>query len=312
MNRWGRRLAWGLATLVVTLLGAEAVLRYGVGIGDPVVARRDAQAEYVLVPSARYRRFGNTIAINANGLRGPELGPKAPSEVRVALIGDSIVYGGHRLDQDETIGAYLTRALSARLPGCAVTVAPVAASSWGPENQRAFVRREGFFGADAVVYVLSSHDAFDVPTFVYGDMSYAMRPYHGGLHEASGKVWDRRPRMRDDEPVRPDRAEARARSEAAAGDVLAEAKASGAALVLLAEHPTVTELNLGSERSRPFVPVAAAADVPALDLANALGPIGQAAYQDHLHLTAIGTRAVAGRLAEVIAPTLAEVGACTG
>jgi hypothetical protein len=114
----GGRIALGAAAAALL---AEAVLRWGVGLGDPPLARFDAQTEYELVPGRVYHRWGNRIAIDARGMRGPERADAPPpGTVRALLIGDSVVYGTHLLDQNEIIAARLAPLLEGnpRLAGC--------------------------------------------------------------------------------------------------------------------------------------------------------------------------------------------------
>jgi hypothetical protein len=54
-------------------------------------------------------------------LRGPEVGPKEPNELRVLALGDSLVYGQGVAD-DETLPAYLQAELAAAQPERPVTV----------------------------------------------------------------------------------------------------------------------------------------------------------------------------------------------
>ncbi|MBF9036857.1 SGNH/GDSL hydrolase family protein, partial [Rhodobacterales bacterium HKCCE2091] len=145
---------WLLAAVLVLAL-LEAGLRWGVGLGQPVLARLDPVTEYELIGPAEYRRRGNRIAINSLGMRAGEPG-QGP---RILLVGDSVVYGGTELDQSETIAARLDAALAA----CGAQALPVAVSSWGPVNQAAWLRREGVQDARAAALVVSAHDLHDVP-----------------------------------------------------------------------------------------------------------------------------------------------------
>ena len=158
-----RRLLRILASLAAlacfALVIAEVALRFK-GFGDPPLHHLDPKIEYY-AKQGSYRRHGNLVVVNAFGMRGPEVRPKK-HQLRVILLGDSIVFGTYRVGQDELISTALEPEL-ARLSGREVEVLNVACSSWGPENQLAYLERFGTFDADAVVWVLSSHDAYDVP-----------------------------------------------------------------------------------------------------------------------------------------------------
>lgn len=150
--------------LLALLLVGEGVARFGLGFGDPPLFDAHPEVEYLARPSSRYRRFGNVIAINAWGMRGPDF-PRtraSPEELRVMVLGDSVVYGGHHLDQGEVLSEVLRERIAAGRAG-PIVVGNIAAPSWGPRNLLAYLERYGAFGADAVAVVLSEHDLEDQP-----------------------------------------------------------------------------------------------------------------------------------------------------
>ena len=73
-----------------------------------------------MVPGEDHFTYHHRVSINALGLRGPELGPKRPDELRVLAVGDSLVYGQGVAD-DETLPAQLEALLEERT-GQPVTV----------------------------------------------------------------------------------------------------------------------------------------------------------------------------------------------
>jgi len=123
--------------------------------------------EYVLQPSKTYHRFHNRLAVNRYGMRADDFPPQksTPDELRVLVVGDSIVYGGVRIDQSEIDTEILKRNLRQQF-GRPVVVGNVSAKSWGPPNELAYLERYGILEADVVILELSSHDYADAPTFV--------------------------------------------------------------------------------------------------------------------------------------------------
>ncbi|MFN9972192.1 MAG: SGNH/GDSL hydrolase family protein, partial [Phycisphaerae bacterium] len=101
---------------MATLLAAELVARFGLGLGDPPLFQKDDAIEYVLKPGT-YRRFGHTIHINRWSQRSPEIEAKKsdPNEFRVLVIGDSVVNGGALLDDTEIATTLRERALATQL-----------------------------------------------------------------------------------------------------------------------------------------------------------------------------------------------------
>jgi hypothetical protein len=123
--------------------------------------------EYLLQPSKTYYRFHNRFAVNRYGMRADDFPPQKSSanEFRVIVVGDSIVYGGVRIDQNEIDTEILKRDLQRDL-GRTVVVGNASAKSWGPPNELEYLRRYGTLDADVVLLELSSHDYADAPTFV--------------------------------------------------------------------------------------------------------------------------------------------------
>jgi hypothetical protein len=84
-------------------------------------------------------------------------------ELRVMVIGDSVVYGGVRIDQSE-IGTEILKRSLARQFRVPVVVANGSAKGWGPPDELAYLKRFGTFDADVVILELSSHDYEDTPS----------------------------------------------------------------------------------------------------------------------------------------------------
>lgn len=161
-----RRISIGIAiTLVIVVAAGELVARYGLGLGDPPLTIRDPEIDYLFKPGV-YHRFGNTISYNAYSMRADEIAPtkENPAELRVLVMGDSVINGGVLTDDSELA----TRLAQQRLTDVLdrpVWVGNVSAGSWGPGNLLAYSGKYGWFDADIVVLVLSSHDIADIPDF---------------------------------------------------------------------------------------------------------------------------------------------------
>ena len=166
MKRRVRRILWTFATLLLLAVSGELFCRYYLGLGDPPLSRTDPEIEYLFVGPRTYHRFGNTIAYNSYSMRTREFDArrKDAGEIRVMVCGDSIINGGALTDQSQLMTTLLEEHLKRELQRPAV-VMNVSAGSWGPPNYLAYVRRYGLFEANALVIVVSSHDAADSPTF---------------------------------------------------------------------------------------------------------------------------------------------------
>jgi hypothetical protein len=147
------------------MIAAELMARFALGLGDPPLFQKDDAIEYVMKPGT-YHRFGHAIHINRWSQRSPDIEAKKsdPNELRVLVIGDSVVNGGALLDDAQIATRLLEDALRTQLAR-PVRVLNIAAGSWGPQNQLAYLQKFGTFDAAAAVVVWNSHDAWDVPRF---------------------------------------------------------------------------------------------------------------------------------------------------
>ena len=138
-------------------LVGELAARYVLGLGTPPLYVADPLTEYRLKPSQQLRRFGNHIEVNRFSMRSKPLASNARGQRRVLVFGDSVVWGGNRLDQSLIATELLSE------PGI-IEVGNVSAGSWGPGNMLGYAKRFGFLDATDVVLVISSHDAADNPS----------------------------------------------------------------------------------------------------------------------------------------------------
>lgn len=168
-RRWTLRRVgmWVGCLLLGAVVAGELGARYIVGLGDPPLFVMDPEIEYLLRPDQRCRRFGHDYVVNSHSMRSDEFVTKKPEgQLRVMVIGDSVVNGGGKIDQQELATTILQRELAASLKRD-VVVGNISAPSWGPPNQLAYAKKYGLFDADVVVIVSNSDDWDDVPGLEY-------------------------------------------------------------------------------------------------------------------------------------------------
>lgn len=298
----GRLILGGLT--FAALAGAEATLLWGYGFGDPPLARMDPEVEYVLAPSASYSRFGNRIEIDRYGMRSRDHEPvPGPQERRVLLIGDSLIYGDHHLDQSETVAARLEAALAAdpRMAGCAPLAMAAAASSWGPANEAAFLRRLGTQGAEAAAILISAHDLYDTPLFLSSTAHYRTEPSISAITDFAAAFLSRYRSWPEDPQPRAIRAEI----TLAALDDMADRLAAAGLAPSIGYMPTATEPP-GAPAREIFADWAAARGLEFIDLRETMAAPG--AYRDWIHPSAAGASAVAAAFASRMLPALRPCG----
>jgi hypothetical protein len=137
---------------------AELVAR-GEGAWDNVP---DPDVGRLLQPNLRARKAGG-IAIDSNryGMRERDFEvPKPAGLVRIALLGDSYVYG-NAVDADARLGAVLERELAAR-SGARIECLHVGMLGWNLEAECAFLRRSlDALEPDLVIHVSVENDLED-------------------------------------------------------------------------------------------------------------------------------------------------------
>lgn len=298
------RVLFYLLAVLVMFGAAEAVLRFGVGLGDPPLVFLDADTEYELVPSKVYYRYHNRIEINSFGMRATDHSTHGnPQETRVLLIGDSVVYGNHFLDQAETISYQMARALSVEhgAAACQMRIMPAAASSWGPENQVAYVSKTGLLDADLGILLVSAHDLYDVKG-ASPFLPYRTKPSVSALHDAGALVWERIFEPRIGAPRQISRVEKTQISLAALNELRGKFVAASTPIVLM-YHPTLQERSEGPSLERGvFKEWAEDNSVPFVDLGPL--PMTKGDYRDSIHPSASGAEQIAAFAAQVVKPYL--------
>lgn len=154
-----------LSVLFGILILVEISLRIGFGFGSPVLYLADTEIGYLLAPNQKTRRYGNRIEINQYSMRSAAITPiPSPETRRVLLLGDSLVNGGWWTDQSQTLSALIRQQLQARVGNRDNwEVLNIAANSWGPPNQLAYLQRFGTFGSEVIVLLLNTDDLFTQP-----------------------------------------------------------------------------------------------------------------------------------------------------
>lgn len=173
-NRLARhKMATVLITIFIGIVSVELFARFALGLGDPPIYVADPQIEYMLKPDQNVRRFGNLIFVNHWGMRSHDFPARKanPDEIRILILGDSVINGGSQIDQALLSTTLLQKRLQASL-GKPVVVGNASAGSWGPGNWLAYVRRYGFFEVDLVVLMVNSGDYADNPTFAPLDANH--------------------------------------------------------------------------------------------------------------------------------------------
>lgn len=287
-------------SLIATLCLVELIGR-GFGLGDPPLAILDPDIEYYPKPNSRYSRFGNLVSINRYGMRSRDFNKNSSSGPLYLVLGDSVVYGNHFLDQSQTIATKLE--LNLRSIADAPIVGALAASSWGPQNIFAHFSKFGPFQGEVAFLIQSSHDRTDVPNWESSEvLPYQLSTPHFATEDIVLALISRLKTQLSD--LQPDAHESLLKKQNKSHKslvALIEALKPNFQKVVLIYHPTRNELAIASESEAYYAEVAEHLGVNYVshrDLYNKHHP--DSIFRDHIHLTFTGSETVANSMYDYI------------
>lgn len=154
-----------LCSLITMLIIGEFVSRFVLGLGDPPLSIPHPTIEYVFKPSSEFYRFGNYYKTNSYCMRSDEFTQsREKNEVRILVLGDSVVNGTSLIDQSELATELMKENLKNSL-SIPVIVGNISAGTWSPPNLLAYIDEFGTFDTDVAIIILNKGDMFDFPTF---------------------------------------------------------------------------------------------------------------------------------------------------
>ena len=161
-RRW-RRVAWIIAAQVALVALAERWCRGLVGAHGvtPFQVSADPDLAFELRPSFSTTYAGVAVRTNSLGFRGDEPPTKRPGVRRIALVGDSYVFGSG-VAEEETLGAVVARSLDEAGVACDVLAFGVPGYT-AKDIARLLETRVLQQEPDVVVYVNFGNDMEVVP-----------------------------------------------------------------------------------------------------------------------------------------------------
>jgi len=153
-------IAIAVGALASLVLVGEVVSRKVIGLGTPPLYVSYEGMEYKFKPNQDILRFGNRIAINDASMRTSNniLGTPKSGKSRILIFGDSVLWGGSQMDQEDIATSLLNKKLSDKHE-----VFNVSAGSWGPGNWNEYIKENGLFNADKIILLMNSGDLTDMP-----------------------------------------------------------------------------------------------------------------------------------------------------
>jgi len=292
----------GLAIFTSLALLANVIF-YLLGFGQAPLVVLDKDIEYYLKPQMTYKRFGNEISVNRYSMRSVDF-DRDKQQPFYAIIGDSVVYGEHTLDQTQTIAFLLNEQLKQEFGDEAIVVGSIAASSWGPANMLAFYQRFGPFAGNTAFLVLSSHDRSDIPYMTRRLTPYRVMEPTSALHDFLQSAGERiEDKVRGDVVKIPFK-ERLFQSEASLIRLL-ELLKKDYSQVLMVFHATKIEATNGSSKGEAYYATIAKKHnvefFSTLHFYKALYDEGIKPHSDSIHLSWLGNQQLSNKLSELIA-----------
>ncbi len=306
-----------LATLTGIGIIFEASLRLILGFGNPPLYIADEKIGYLLAPDQKVRRMGNKIQINQYSMRSEVINPTKPnSNLRILVLGDSIVNGGWWTDQQETIPALveneLVSSLSSSFPE--IEVLNASANSWGPRNELAYLERFGVLEAQVVILIINTDDLFaTAPTSipVGRDRNYPRRKPPLATIELWEQVFTKQKPIPEMEQVRAEKGDRVGFNLEAIKQIKAIANQNNAQFIL-GMTPLLREMQgAGSrdyelkarERLNKFADTEEILYIDFLPIFKEF-PQPEFLYRDHIHLSSPGNSLVS----EILSNRLSSIG----
>jgi len=184
---------WSCGALVAAVLSLELFLRYGVGLGHPLLYVGDAAAGYIPAPNQDIYRFFVHIKINGFGMRSDDISrERAQGHRRILFVGDSVTFGTTYVDQHE-IFTSIIKAWFDKNSIIPVDILNISAGGWAPANELGFLKSQGVFNSNVVVLVLNTNDLDQAFTNFEPSSQFPINNYQFALNE----LWVRyiRPRI---------------------------------------------------------------------------------------------------------------------
>lgn len=290
----------GTVVLAVLMLLGNGV-SYLIGFGQPPLVLLHEEIEYYLMPNMSYKRFGNEISINQYSMRSVQFDRDNKNPL-YTVMGDSVVYGEHQIDQKQTIAYILNSQLKEKYGDDSIVVASIAASSWGPGNMLAFYEEMGSFPGKTVFLILSSHDRADVPFMSTRSIPYKTDRASSSLNDLVTSVGSKIGDMFKETEIKLSYSQRIALAKGSLISLIDRLKTDYAQVVLVF-HATKKEVLIGGGAETYYRGIAKDNDVQFLstisinrELYNAEIPV----HRDNIHLTWQGNQRLSESLLQLI------------
>ncbi|MCK4577979.1 MAG: hypothetical protein KAU50_04270 [Candidatus Marinimicrobia bacterium] len=147
-------IAVNVIIIVLLLVIAELIFRFGLGLGNPVLYNSNPIYGYRPIPNQETTRFRNTrLKFNNLGLRADD-DWDANIENKVLFIGNSVTYGGSYIANNELFTHLAVEGITGYMSGNA------GVNGWGVENMYGLLVETEFLPARTYVTIVGKQDFY--------------------------------------------------------------------------------------------------------------------------------------------------------
>jgi hypothetical protein len=172
---------WLAALLVLGVIGfiaGELVLRFYFGYHNPLLYQNDSHAGFRIQPNQDIVTPRGRVQINNFSMRyHRDVTQEKPAGVfRILMIGDSTLFGGEYLTNEQTYAGLVESRLNQRYGGSgrSYEVLPIGTNAWGPLHQLGWVEKYGTFHSDLTMVTTPAGD-IERPKYLVDGTRYMVR-----------------------------------------------------------------------------------------------------------------------------------------
>jgi len=162
---------------VMGFIAGEIVLRVWFGFHNPLLYTGDVDCGYRPQPNQVRQTGRGAVTINNCSMRtARDVAPKPPGVFRIFMVGDSTLFAGEYITNEETYALLVEKHLNERIAGSGKTVEvlPMGVNGWGPQHALGYVKRFGTFEADLGIIAMSLANS-DRPLTLIDGTRYPVR-----------------------------------------------------------------------------------------------------------------------------------------
>jgi hypothetical protein len=191
----GRNWLAALALLgVAGIIAGELILRLWFGFHNPLLYTGDADCGYLPQPHQFIETGRGRVTINNYSMRCPQDVDARKSEgvFRIFMIGDSTLFGGEYLTDEQTYALRLESILNGKYGTGAkrVQVLPMGVNGWGPLHALGYLKSAGTFESDLGIIAMSAANCDRPLTLLDGTRYPVTKPAFAWQVAISKIAWE--------------------------------------------------------------------------------------------------------------------------